>query len=46
MHIQEEMKLHLNYCREFGIAQEEVERHEESQGRFFFPSEYPLRKDG
>ncbi|KAI9659903.1 MAG: hypothetical protein M1821_001255 [Bathelium mastoideum] len=43
LHIREEMKLHLDYCREFGLSKEDVERQEESQactavsrcGRYF-----------
>jgi len=31
MHIQAEVKLHLDYCIEFGLDKEEVEQHEESQ---------------
>ena len=30
LHIQKEMSLHLEYCSEFGLSKEGVERHEES----------------
>ncbi|KZF22750.1 thiamin biosynthesis protein (Thi-4) [Xylona heveae TC161] len=30
-HIHEEMQLHIDYCKEFGISKEEIEQHEESQ---------------
>lgn len=32
--LQEEMKLHLGYCAEFGLSKEDVEKHEESQGGY------------
>lgn len=31
-HIRHEINLHISECQEFGISQEEMERHEESQG--------------
>src|SRR5271170_5173465 len=31
LHIEHEMKLHLDYCREFGLSKEEMEKHKESQ---------------
>lgn len=30
-HIQEELKLHLEYCKDFSISIDEIEKHEESQ---------------
>ncbi|KAF2814799.1 uncharacterized protein BDZ99DRAFT_378729 [Mytilinidion resinicola] len=42
MHIQEELKLHLEYCKEFGIDKEEVERNEESQDTFDVAHRYVL----
>ena len=35
-HIQEELKLHLEYCKDFSISIDEIEKHEESQGMVFF----------
>ncbi|EON64608.1 hypothetical protein W97_03841 [Coniosporium apollinis CBS 100218] len=32
-HIQEEVKLHIEYCKEFGLSQDEIENEEESEGR-------------
>lgn len=32
-HIQHEMKLHLEYCKGFGVTKEEIEVTEESQGK-------------
>ena len=32
LHIQREMSLHLEYCAEFGLSQEDVEEQEEHQG--------------
>lgn len=31
-HIQHEMKLHIEYCKGFGLTKEEIEASEESQG--------------
>ncbi|OCL03727.1 hypothetical protein AOQ84DRAFT_400479 [Glonium stellatum] len=33
-HIQEELKLHLEYCKDFSISIDDIEKHEESQGRY------------
>ena len=33
-HIHYEMGLHLEYCKGFGVTKEDVERTEESQGRY------------
>ncbi|KAJ9645971.1 trifunctional hydroxymethylpyrimidine kinase/phosphomethylpyrimidine kinase/thiaminase [Coniosporium apollinis] len=30
-HIQEEVKLHIEYCKEFGLSQDEIENEEESE---------------
>lgn len=35
-HIQEELKLHLEYCEDFSISIDEIKKHEESQGMGFF----------
>jgi thiaminase len=32
MHIQNEMALHIDYCKSFGISKEEMETAEESEG--------------
>lgn len=32
-HIHTEMRLHIDYCKEFGISKEEMEATEELQGK-------------
>ncbi|KAK5014608.1 trifunctional hydroxymethylpyrimidine kinase/phosphomethylpyrimidine kinase/thiaminase [Cryomyces antarcticus] len=41
-HINEEVKLHLKYCEEFGVSKEEIESTQESQGTFFTGSDYRM----
>jgi hypothetical protein len=31
-HIYEEMKLHIDYCAEYGLSKEDIMNHEEKQG--------------
>lgn len=33
--VQSEMKMHLEYCKKFGLEREEIERTEEDQGMFW-----------
>ena len=37
-HIQNEMALHIDYCKDFGVSKEEMEAAEESEGRNDSPS--------
>lgn len=32
VHIQEEMKLHIAFCKEYGISEEEMQKQDESAG--------------
>lgn len=31
-HIETEMQLHIDYCKDFGLSQQDIESEEESQG--------------
>ena len=33
-HIHHEMGLHIDYCNDFGVTKEDIEKTEESQGMF------------
>lgn len=33
LHLQEEIKLHVEFCREYGLSDSEIENQEEDQGK-------------
>lgn len=33
LHLQTEIKLHIEFCKEYGLTPEELEKHEEDQGK-------------
>lgn len=33
LHLQEEIKLHVEFCKEYGLLIEDIEKQEEDQGR-------------
>lgn len=32
LHLQEEIKLHIEFCKDYGLTQEDLEKEEEDQG--------------
>jgi ATP-dependent RNA helicase DDX5/DBP2 len=34
LHLQEEIKLHIEFCKDYGLSSEDIENQEEDQGKY------------